>query len=80
MYLKDKCTICQYWYVLDKGFTFHPAVCNGRHDVLMMPIYLNSIAILNIPGDDYCSIIAGITNETINLLRNADLVEKKGTL
>ena len=23
------CNICQYWYLLDKGFKFQPYVCNG---------------------------------------------------
>ena len=23
------CDICQYWYLLDKGFKFQPYVCNG---------------------------------------------------
>ena len=34
--------------------------------------------ILNIKGSDYCCIISSIRkNEAINLMRNADLTEKK---
>ena len=33
---------------LDKGFKFQPDVCNGYHDVLLMSLNLNDIAILNI--------------------------------
>ena len=40
-----------------------------------------TIAILNIKGSDYCCIISSIRkNETINLMENADLTEKSGTL
>ena len=39
------------------------------------------IAILNIEGADYYYIISGISkNEAINLIQNADLTEKSGTL
>ena len=46
-----------------------------------MSVNLSDIAILNIKGSDYCSIISLISkNEAINLMRNADLTGKKGTL
>ena len=41
----------------------------------------SDIATLNIKGSDYGCIISLISkNETINLLQNADLIEKCGTL
>ena len=42
---------------------------------------LSDIYILNIKTDDYYCIINGISKkEAINLLQNADLTEKSGTL
>ena len=42
---------------------------------------LSNIAILNIKGSNYCCIINGIAkDEAINLMQNADLTEKTGTL
>ena len=47
----------------------------------MMSVNLSDIAFLNIKGTDYCCIISLISrNEAINLLQNADLTEKSGTL
>ena len=47
----------------------------------MMYINLSDIAILNIKGSDYRCIISLISkNEAINLMENADLTEKNGTL
>ena len=47
----------------------------------MMSVNLSDIVILNIKGSDYHSIISLIRkNESINLLQNADLTEKSGTL
>ena len=57
-----------------------PDVCNGCHDVLMMSMNLNDIAVLNIHGLDYRCIINRISeSEAVNLLQNADLSEKSGT-
>ena len=47
----------------------------------MKPAKLSDIAIWNIKGSDYCCIISLIIkNESVNLLKNADLTEKSGTL
>ena len=75
------CNICHYWYFLNKGFKFRTNVCNKYHDLLMMSMNLNNIAILNIKCFDFCYIISGISkNEAITLIQNVDLTEKSGTL
>ena len=55
------CDTCCYWYVLDKGFTFQPYVCNCCHDLLMRPMNLSNIAILNIGGADNRCIVNRIS-------------------
>ena len=72
----NKCDICHYWHFLNKAFKFQPNVCNGCHDLLMMPMNLSDIAILNIKSADYRCIISGISkNEAINLMQNIDLTK-----
>ena len=64
-----ECDIYHYWYFLDKRFKFQLYLCNECHDLLMMSINLNDIAILNIHDVDYCCIISGITkNKAVDLL------------
>ena len=47
----------------------------------MMSLNLSNIAILNIKGSNYCCIISGISKtEAINLMQNAALTEKCGTV
>ena len=76
-----ECDICHYWYFLDKGFKFQPNVCNRYHDLLMISMNLSDIAILNIKSTDYRCIISRISkNEAINLMQNANLTKKSGTL
>ena len=73
--------VCHYWYFLNYIFKFQPNVCNRCHDLLMMSINLSDIVILNIKGSDYCCAISLIRkNEVTNLLQNADLTKKSGTL
>ena len=51
--------------------------------MILLMVYVNFIdlAILDIKGYDYCCIISLISkNEAINLLPNADLTYKSGTL
>ena len=78
MYIKR---VYVYHCFLNYSFKFRPNVCNRCHSLLMMSINLCGIASVNIKGSDYHCIISLISkNETINLLKNADLTEKTGTL
>ena len=53
------------------------AAFNSCHEVLVIPVDINSIVFLNIHGVEYCCIIVGISkSESINLLRIADFSEK----
>ena len=77
----QKSDILRYLHFTDKRFKFQPNFCDGCHDVLMMSINLNDIAIRNIRGVNYCRVINGISkSEAVNLLQNADLTEEKGVL
>ena len=53
-----ECDICHFWYFLNYSFKFQPNVCNRCHDLLIMSINLNNIAILNIKCFVYCCIIS----------------------
>ena len=76
-----ECDICHYLYFLNFSFKFQSNVCNICHDLLMMSMNLSDIAILNVKGSDYRSIISLISkNEAINVMQNADLTGKSGSL
>ena len=73
--------ICHYWYLLNYRFNFQANVCNRCHDLLIMYTNLSHIAVLDIKRSDYHCIMNLISkNEATNLIRNADLTEKSGTL
>ena len=69
------------WYFLNYSFKFQPNVCNRYHDLLMISMNLNDIAILNNKDSDYHCIISLISkSEAIKLMQNADLTEKNRKL
>ena len=53
-----ECDVCHYWYFLNYSFNSQPNVCNRCHDLLMVSVYLNDIAILNMKGSDYRCIVS----------------------
>ena len=76
-----ECDVCHYCHFLNYRFKFQLNAYNRCHDLLMMSMNLSNIALLNIKRSDYCCIISLISkNEAINLMQNADLTEKSGTL
>ena len=69
-----ECDIYHYWYFLNYSFKFQLNVC-------MMSMNLSDIAILIIKSSDYRRIISFISKkEAINLMQNADLTKRSGTL
>ena len=76
-----ECDVCHQWYFLNFSSKFQPNACNRCHDLIMMSVNLSDIAIFNIKGSDYCCIISLISkSEALNLMQNAALTEKIGTL
>ena len=72
----EKCSICCYWYFLDKGLRFQNTIFYGCQEWLIMSSDIKSITVLNINGVDYYWIIFGISkSEDIDVLKNADLIE-----
>ena len=47
-----ECDICQYWYFLNKNFSYEPYLCNGCHDLMQKTMNFNDVAIVSIKGND----------------------------
>ena len=67
--------ICHYCF-FNHGFKFQDSVCNGCHDLTMLSVNINDIAIITVKNVDYRCIIHNINkSEAINLLQNSLLEE-----
>ena len=48
-----ECSICHYWYFLDKKLNYDPYLCNGCHDLMQKAMSFKHVAIVSIKGNDY---------------------------
>ena len=69
------------WYFLDKNFNYEPYLCNACHDLMQKAMNFNDVPIVSIKGNDYRIHFWYMSkNDTINIMDNFSLSEKKGIL
>ena len=49
-----ECSLCKFYYVLDKNFNYGPYLCNGCYDMSLKAINMKNLAIITHNGNDYC--------------------------
>ena len=70
-----------YWYYLDKYFTYGPYLCDGCHNIMQEPIDLKNIAIVHIKKSACRIYFLDMTKrEAKKLMANSNLTDKKGVL
>ena len=76
-----ECSLCKFYYFLDKNFNYGPYLCNGCYDMCLKAISIKNLAIINHNGN-YCRVnFAFISKkDASNLIKNAMIIDKKGTL
>ena len=48
-----ECSLCHFFYFLDKNFSYQKYLCNGCHDMSMKVISFNNLAIIYCRGNAY---------------------------
>ena len=65
------CDLSLLFFFLNNGFKYQDSVCNCCHDLIMLCLSINNMAIITGKGIDYYCIIHDITkSEVIHLLEN----------
>ena len=76
-----ECSLCEFYYFLDKNFNYGPYLCNGCHDMSLKAISMKYLAIINHNGNHYHVNFTFISKkDAYNLIKNATIIDKKGTL
>ena len=76
-----KCTVCKYWYFINKNFNYQRYVCDGCHDMSLKAISMHNVAIGYNDGIPYrINFIFMSKNDALNLIKNALIIDKKGIL
>ena len=76
-----RCSLCKFYYFLDKNFSYGPFLCNGCYDMSLKAISMQNLTIINHNGNHYRVNFAFISKkDAYSLIKNATMIDKKGTL
>ena len=76
-----KCILCKFYYFLDKNFSYGPILFNGCYDMSLKVVTMQNLTIINHNGNHYRVNFAFISKTDVyNLIKNATIIDKKGTL
>ena len=76
-----ECDMCHYWYFLNKNFRYQPHLCNGCHDLMQKAMSFKDFAIVSIKGSIYRIHFWYMSkDDTMSIMQNSNLTDKKGTL
>ena len=76
-----ECSLGKFYYFLDKNFSYGPYLCNGCYGMSLKAISMQNLVIINHNGNAYRVNFAFISKkDAFNLIKNAVIMHKKGTL
>ena len=76
-----KCNLYKFLFFLDKNFSYGPYLCNGCYDMSLKAISIENLAVINHNGNHYRVNFASMSKkDAFNLIKNAIIIDKKGTL
>ena len=77
-----ECSLCKFYYFLDdKSFKYGPYLCDGCYDMSMKVNSMQNLTIMNHNGNHYhVNFVFMSKKEAYNLIKNATIIDKKGTL
>ena len=76
-----ECTLCHYWYFLDKSFSYWPYLCDGCYNMTQKCNKLKNTAIIRIKITIYriCFLFMS-KREARKLMANSNVINKNGFL
>ena len=80
-YISKKCTLCKFYYFLDKSINYGPYLCDGCYDMSLKAISIKNLAIVYRGEQAYRINFASMSkNDAFNLIKNSVIIDKRGTL
>ena len=76
-----KCSLCKFYYFIDKNFSYGPYLCDGCYNMSMKAVSMQNLAIINHNGNRYRVNFAFMSKKDAhNLIKNAVIMGEKGIL
>ena len=76
-----ECSLCKFYYFLDKNFNYGPYLCDGCYDMSMKAVSMENLTVINHNGNHYrvnCAFKS--KKDAYGLVKNAVIMDEKGTL
>ena len=73
-----ECKICNYWYFLDKNFSYRPCLCDGCYNIMQKSIDFKNIAIVYVKRIAYRINFKYMNKHKGKILTNSNLINKMG--
>ena len=76
-----ECSLCKFYYFLDKNFNYGPYLCDGCYDMSMKAVSMQNLTIINHNGNHDRNNFAFMSKKDAHsLVKNAVIMGEKGTL
>ena len=76
-----ECILCKFYYFLNKNFNYQTYLCDECHDISTKATTMQNLAIIYHGGNVYrVNFVFMSKNDTFNLIKNSNIIDKKGVL
>ena len=75
-----ECSLCHFWYFIDKNFNYEPYLCNGCHRISMKVVSIKNLGIISVKGNTYRVHFAFMTISDATKMLNNSNSNNKGLL
>ena len=76
-----ECSLCKFYYFLNKNFNYQMYLCDRCHDMSMKANSMQNLTIFYHKGNAYrVNFVFMSKNDAFNLIKNSNIIDKKGML
>ena len=76
-----QCSLCKFYYFLNKNFNYQTYLSDGCHDISTKARSMQNLAIIYHEGNAYrVNFVFMSKNDAFNLIKNSNIIDKKGVL
>ena len=76
-----QCSLCKFYYFLNKNFNYQKYLCDGCHDMSMKANSMQNVAIIYHGGNVYrINFVFMSKNDAFNLIKISIITDKTGVL
>ena len=76
-----ECSLCKFYYFLNKNFNYQMYLCDGCYDMSIKAISMQYLTIIYHGGHAYrVNYVFMSRNDAFNLIKNSIILDKKGVL